>query len=112
MRYQLATDPVYAPNSKGGPQADTTQYGDSMGWHTDGDMVRTAYTLRIEDDDWGQAGTLVRDVMDEAERERLVDNVVGHLRAGVSEPVLQRVFDYWRNIDPDLGDRIEKGVRQ
>jgi catalase len=51
-------------------------------------------------------------VMDEAERERLVDNVVGHLRVCVSEPVLQRAFDYWRNIDRDLGDRIEKGVRQ
>jgi catalase len=75
-------------------------------------MARTAYTLRAADDDWGQAGTLVRDVMDEAERERLVDNVVGHLRAGVSEPVLQRTFDYWRNIDTDIGDRIEKGVRQ
>ena len=112
MRYRLATDPVYAPNSKGGPQADTARYGEPAGWHTDGDMVRTAYTLRAEDDDWGQAGTLVRDVMDEAERERLVDNVVGHLRAGVSEPVLQRAFDYWRNIDRDLGDRIEKGVRQ
>ena len=70
-------------------------------------MVRTAYTLRAEDDDWGQAGTLVRDVMDDAERERLVDNVVGHLRAGVSEPVLQRAFDYWRNIDtrPRRSDR-------
>jgi len=44
-------------------QADTARYGDSAGWHTDGDMVRTAYTLRAEDDDWGQAGTLVRDVM-------------------------------------------------
>jgi catalase len=28
------------------------------------------------------------------------------------EPVLQRAFDYWRNIDTDIGDRIEKGVRQ
>ena len=74
-------------------------------------MVRTAYTLRAEDDDWGQAGTLVRDVMDEAERERLVDNVVGHLLNGVSEPVLQRAFDYWLNVDRDLGNRIEKGVR-
>ena len=112
MRYQLAPDPVYAPNSKGGPQADTARYGEPAGWHTDGEMVRTAYTLRAEDDDWGQAGTLVRDVMSDAERERLVDNVVGHLRAGVSEPVLQRAFDYWRNIDTDIGDRIEKGVRQ
>ena len=61
-------------------------------------MVRTAYTLRAEDDDWGLAGTLVRDVMNDVERKRMVDNVVGHLRAGVSEPVLQRAFDYWRNI--------------
>ena len=26
MRYRLATDPVYAPNSKGGPLADTARY--------------------------------------------------------------------------------------
>ena len=31
---------------------------------------------------------------------------------GVSEPVLQRAFDYWRNVDTDIGNRIEKGVRQ
>jgi catalase len=111
MRYQLATDPVYAPNSKGGPQADTARYGQPAGWHTDGEMVRTAYTLRAEDDDWGQAGTLVRDVMNDAERERLVDNIVGHLLDGVSEPVLQRAFEYFRNVDVDLGERVEKGVR-
>ena len=28
----------------------------------------------------------------------------------MSEPVLQRSFDYWRNVDTDLGDRIEKRV--
>jgi catalase len=75
MRYQLATDPVYSPNSKGGPRADTARYGQPAGWHTDGDMVRTAYTLRSDDDDWGQAGTLVRDVLNDAERGRLVDNI-------------------------------------
>jgi catalase len=63
------------------------------------------------DDDWGQAGTLVRDIMNDEQRERLVDNVIGHLLDGVTEPVLQRVFDYFRNVDVDLGDRIEKGVR-
>ena len=99
MRYQIATDPVYSPNSKGGPHADTERYGEPAGWHTDGEMVRTAYTLRAEDDDWGQAGTLVRDVMNDAERDRLVDNIVGHLLNGVSEPVLQRAFEYWRNVD-------------
>jgi catalase len=112
MRYQLATDPVYAPNSKGGPQADTTRYGQPASWHTDGELVRTAYTLRAQDDDWGQAGTLVREVMNDAERDRLVDNIVGHLLDGVSDPVLDRAFQYWRNVDHDLGDRVEKGVRQ
>jgi hypothetical protein len=32
--------------------------------------------MRKDDDDWGQAGTLVRRVMDEAARSRLVSNVV------------------------------------
>ena len=103
MRYQLATDPVYSPNSKGGPRADTARYGQPAGWHTDGDMVRTAYTLRSDDDDWGQAGTLVRDVLNDAERGRLVDNIVGHLLNGV--------FEYFRNVDMELGERVEKGVR-
>jgi catalase len=112
MRYQAVSDPVYSPNSKGGPRADTERYGEPAGWHTDGDMVRTAYTLRAADDDWGQAGTLVREVMDDAQRDRLVDNIVGHLLNGVTEPVLHRAFEYWRNVDRDLGDRIEKGVRR
>src|ERR1700758_1317663 len=103
MRYQAVSDPVYSPNSKGGPRADTERYGEPAGWHTDGEMVRTAYTLRANDDDWGQARTLVRDVMDDAERDRLVDNIVGHLLDGVTEPVLQRAFEYWRNVDEDLG---------
>ncbi|WAM18893.1 catalase [Rhodococcus sp. JS3073] len=111
MRYHTVSDPVYAPNSKGGPKADTRRYGEPAGWHTDGDMVRSAYTLRAEDDDWGQAGTLVRDVFDDADRERLVNNIVGHLQDGVTEPVLQRAYEYWRNVDQDLGDRVEKGVR-
>jgi catalase len=33
------------------------------------------------------------------------------LKQGVSEPVLQRAFEYWRNIDKEIGDRINKGVK-
>jgi catalase len=51
-------------------------------------MMRAAYTLRPEDDDWSQAGVLVRDTMDDAARNRLVNNVVGHVSNGVQEPVL------------------------
>jgi catalase len=111
MRYHLVSDPVYAPNSKDGPRADTGRYGEPAGWYADGNMVHAAQTLHAEDDDWGQAGTLVRVVMDDAQRDRLVSNIVGHLLDGVTEPVLQRAFEYWRNVDEDLGGRVEKGVR-
>jgi catalase len=110
MRIRNATDPVYAPNSYGGPQADPARAAE-VHWFADGEMVRQAYTLRPDDDDWGQAGTLVRDVLDDAARERLAHNVIGHVLEGVKEPVLSRVFEYWRNIDPDLGKKIEEGVR-
>ncbi|MFD0366292.1 catalase [Nocardia sp. GCM10030253] len=111
MRYTNVSDPVYVPNSKGGPHADPAVTGPTIGWHSDGEMVRSAYTLRRDDDDWGQAGTMVRDVLDDAARGRLVDNIVGHLLNGVSAPVLSRAFEYWRNVDKELGDRVETGVR-
>jgi catalase len=109
-RVHNVTDPVYFPNSKGGPQADVA-HNPPPTWYSDGEMVRTAYELHAEDDDWGQAGTLVREVMDDAARDRLVSNIVGALLAGVTEPVLQRAFWYLGNVDRDLGDRVEKGVR-
>ncbi|WP_281982359.1 catalase [Thalassorhabdomicrobium marinisediminis] len=111
MRVENVSDPVYAPNSYGGPAADPSLTDTAGQWYADGDMVRQAYTLRPDDDDWGQARTLVRDVMDDAARDRLVSNIVGHLRDGVSEKVLERAFTYWRNVDETLGERVEQGVR-
>ena len=55
---------------------------------------------------------MVREVFDDAARERFVDNVVGHLLNGVSEPVLTRAFDYWSRVDPDIGARIKSGVSE
>ena len=80
-------------------------------WEASGEFIHAAYTKRKDDDDFGQAGTLVRKVMDNAARDRLVSNVVGHLKNGVKEPVLSRAFEYWRNIDQAVGDRIAKGVK-
>jgi catalase len=111
MRYEPArTGAVYAPNSYGGPAADTGRFGDPAGWATAGEMVHEAYKLRSEDDDWGQPGTLVRDVLDDAARERLVSNISWHLLEGVSKPVLERALQYWRNVDKDIGDRVAKKV--
>jgi catalase len=110
MRTVNVSDPVYAPNSKGGPVADPARTAEPL-WHLDGDMVRAATTPHRDDDDWSQAGTMVRQVLDDAARDRLVSNIAGHLLDGVTEPVLARAFQYWKNVDQNLGERIEKAVR-
>ncbi|WP_377267068.1 catalase [Peterkaempfera sp. SMS 1(5)a] len=113
MRYEPArTGAVYAPNSYGGPDAATATWGEPAGWDVAGKMIREASPLHREDDDWGQAGTMVRTVLDDSARDRLVSNVTGHLADGVSEPVLKRALQYWRNIDKDLGDRIAAAFGQ
>ncbi|MFP4452220.1 MAG: hypothetical protein ACLFPI_02495 [Desulfobacterales bacterium] len=35
-----------------------------------------------------------------------------HLKKGVTEPVFQRAFQYWKNIDKEISDPIEKGASQ
>ncbi|HEY3505671.1 MAG TPA: catalase [Actinocatenispora sp.] len=111
MRYRNPADPVYAPNSYGGPHADPALAGEVASTYGVADeVVRTAYTLHAEDDDFGQPGTLVRRVFDDAQRDRLVSNVVGHLSDGVSRPVLEQAVQYWRNVDKSIGDRIAAGV--
>lgn len=73
-------------------------------------MVRSAYTPRPDDDDFVQARTQVREVLDDDARERLVSNIAGHLADGVSAKVLARAFEYWKSVDQDLGDRVEHAV--
>jgi catalase len=102
--------PVYAPNSGGRPCSDETGRMPE-GWEADGEMVRSAYTRRPDDDDFTQPGILVRNVFDDAQRERLVDQVAGSLLGGVRSPVLERAFEYWKNVDADVGRRIEDKVR-
>jgi catalase len=104
-------DPVYAPNSFGRGYADEVgEVNDS--WETDGAMVRQAYTLREADDDFGQAGTLVREVWDDEIRANFVKTVAGHLLGGVEGDVLERAFEYWKSVDADTGKRIEELVRE
>ena len=100
--------PVYSPNSYGRAYQDE-QGTEANGWESDGEMVRAAYTLHPEDDDFGQAHTLVRDVYSEEQRQRLVETVIGSLLGGVEEPVLSRVFQYWTSIDQEVGAAIEAG---
>jgi len=102
--------PVYAPNSFGRPWADETGPVQD-GWEADGDMVRSAYALHPEDDDFGQPGALVREVMNESERERLVATVSGSLLSGLKPEVLKRAIAYWKSVDAGIGKRIEDKVK-
>jgi catalase len=108
MRIVNRTDPVYFPNSKDGP-AHPDLYA-SPSWYTSGEIMRTAYEAHAEDDDFLQAGWLVRDVLDDDPRCRLAGNTVAQLLNGVTEGVLQRAFNYLRKVDQGLGDAVENGV--
>jgi catalase len=111
MRYDNVTDPVYHPSSvEGSPTADTNTYAEHAVWAADGEMVRAAYSLHAEDDDYGQPQTMINEVLDDAARERLVSNVAGHAGAVRSDDILARVFQYWKNIDKGIGDRIEAAI--
>ncbi len=56
------------------------------GWEDDGALVRESQALRADDDDFVQAGILVREVFSEAERDGFVETVAGALD-GIQEPV-------------------------
>ena len=108
MRIDSVTDPVYYPNSSRPPPPPIPRAtGRTAVWAADGEMVRAAYTPHAEDDDYGQANTLLNRVMDQPQRDRLIDTVSGVLSGIRREEILQRAFQYWRNIDKTIGDRIE-----
>lgn len=50
-------------------------------------------------------------VLDDAARDRLADNISGHLLDDVSKPVLNRALQYWQNVDKEPGDRISARVK-
>ena len=111
MTFHHAGDqPVYAPNSYGGPQADTQGAAD-LGWAVEGGEIgRYAYDKHAEDDDFAQAGALYRDVMTDTDRDHLVTNIVGHASDQVLDETQLRVIAYWTQVDPQLGARVAAGL--
>ncbi|MBR8744071.1 catalase [Nocardiopsis sp. MG754419] len=105
------TGQVYHPNSYGGPDAGRQQGVEPDGWRVEAsELVREAYSLRRDDDDVSQPRTLIREVMDDAARDRLVSNIVGHVSAVTDETIRERAVRYWGDIDTEIGARVAKGV--
>ncbi|MCW3065774.1 MAG: catalase [Solirubrobacterales bacterium] len=112
MTYRHAgAQPIYAPNSYGGPKADPSK--ELPTWSVEAaEMGRYAYENHRDDDDFIQAGTLYRYVMKDADREHLATNIVAHASDGVTAVVQERVIRYWTNVDPDLGARVAAGLNR
>jgi catalase len=103
------TQPVYAPNSYGGPKADPST--ELPTWLVEaGEIGRYAVEKHRDDDDFIQPRALYRDVMDDIDRDHLVSNIVGHASNDVTDDVQQRVIAYWTNVDTDLGARVAAGL--
>ncbi len=112
MRFSYdGAQPVYAPNSYGGPHADPQRYHDP-GWLVEaGEIMRTAYVAHQDDNDFIQPGTLYRKVMSPTDRDHLADNIIWHLSQGVERRIQERaVRDYWTKVDSELGTRIAHGL--
>ena len=107
--FKPASAPVYAPNSFGGPVADAA-FGAEGSWGNDGELVRAAATLHAEDDDFGQAGTLYREVFDDAAKARLLETLVGQYGALTVDRVKERFLQYWASVDAGLGALIRGRV--
>jgi catalase len=102
--------PVYAPNSFGGPEADPTS--EPPGWWVEGGEIgRYAYEKHRDDDDFLQARALYRDVMAPVDRDHLVENIAAHAGDGVSAELQGRVVTYWTNVDPSLGAKVAAGLQ-
>ena len=82
------------------------------GWQSDGELVRSAYTLRADDDDFSQAGALVRDAFDDAQRSRLVETLIGQYTSLKHAHVRERFLWYWSNVDRNTADRVKAKVLQ
>ncbi len=112
MRYENYGDPVYAPNTAGGPAADPELWkGDS--YEVAGEIIRSAYRPHAEDDDFGQARTLWEKVLADTDRKHLVSNIARHAGAPeVSTEMRERVVGYWTSVHPDLGAGVSQGLRE
>ena len=114
MTYRHSGDqPVYAPNSYGGPMADPA-LGADIGWSVEGaEIGRYANAKHAEDDDFGQAGTLYREVMsDDRPRRTWSSNIVGHASDEVATEMQERVVAYWSSVDAELGARVAERPRR
>lgn len=120
--FNESSHPVYSPNKtalKAGylddgetSSSNFTSYGQAGDVYVNPDphgtdLTRSAYVKHPEDDDFGQAGTLYRDVYNDEEKERLAQNITDAMM-GVTPETEERCYWYWSNVDENLGARVKE----
>ena len=99
--------PNYFPNSFNGPAADKSR----AQWHRDivsGDVMR--YETGDEDN-FSQCGDFFRDVLDQGAKERLTDNIAGHI-CTAQEFIRERAIANFAASDPMYGKMIHDKVKK
>ncbi len=107
---QKGVEPGESKYGFGRGQESATNLADDLGLFDEnygGDLTRGAYKRHPEDDDFAQAHILVREVMDDAARERMANNIAGAMD-GVSEQVEQQCYTYWAHVDEELSARVKE----
>ena len=98
--------PNYFPNSFSGPQQCPAVKEPSF--PVSGTCDRH---VPENEDDFGQATTFYRDVLDSEAKTRLVSNLVGSLK-GASTFIVERAVRNFTQVDADLGKRLTEGLRR
>ncbi|AIG63477.1 catalase [Corynebacterium atypicum] len=122
-RFNDAEAPTYSPNEKEGYAAgylddgftsssNHTTYGQAEDVYVNPDphgtdLTPAAYVKHKDDDDFMQPGILYREVMDDAAKERLADNITNAMM-GVNPQVEKQCYWYWGNVDENLGKRVQE----
>jgi len=98
--------PNYFPNSFNGPK-DNIKYRASV-FPASGDVARYNSS---DDDNFTQPGIFWSKVLNEAERERLVQNIAGHV-CGASDFIQKRAIDNFSKVNPEFGRRLQEKLNQ
>ncbi len=95
----------YEPNSVDGPKE--TPENKTTPYEVEGFADSVPYD---SEDHFSQPRALFRDVMDEDERTRLIQNFVDHMSRVDRQEILIRQIELFYTVDPELGTRIAEGL--
>jgi catalase len=101
--------PNYYPNSFSGPVDSIEKFGANPV-----DKVEKEIVARHEskdDDNFSQVGIFYREVLDEAARTRLIENMAGHLK-NAAEFIQKRTVENFSKADPEYGSRLAKALEK